>query len=75
MGSRSRHTAQEEDAFCLLEINVLWCEKCKSIPEQGTGALHERDGFMRMGNCGDILKQILKTSVKAWSQMGLPNGQ
>ncbi|CDQ70167.1 unnamed protein product [Oncorhynchus mykiss] len=20
--------------FCLLEINVFWCEKCKSIPEQ-----------------------------------------
>ena len=31
---RSRHTAQEGDAFCLLEMNVLWCEKCKSIPEQ-----------------------------------------
>uniref|UniRef100_A0A4W5Q964 XRCC4 N-terminal domain-containing protein n=1 Tax=Hucho hucho TaxID=62062 RepID=A0A4W5Q964_9TELE len=34
MGPRSRHTAQEGDAFCLLEMNVLWCEKCKSIPEQ-----------------------------------------
>ena len=31
---RSRHTAQEGDAFCLLEMNVLYCEKCKSIPEQ-----------------------------------------
>uniref|UniRef100_A0A4W5R4R9 Transcription factor BTF3 n=1 Tax=Hucho hucho TaxID=62062 RepID=A0A4W5R4R9_9TELE len=29
-----RHTTQEGDAFCLLEMNVLWCEKCKSIPEQ-----------------------------------------
>ena len=27
------HTAQEGDSFCLLEMNVLWCEKCKSIPE------------------------------------------
>ena len=34
MGPRSRHTAQEGDAFCLLELNILWCEKCKSIPEQ-----------------------------------------
>ena len=32
MGPRSRHTTQEGDAFCLLEMNVLWCEKCKSIP-------------------------------------------
>ena len=30
MEPRSRHTAQERDAFCLLEMNVLWCEKCKS---------------------------------------------
>jgi hypothetical protein len=28
------HTAREGDAFCLLEMNVLWCEKCKSIPAQ-----------------------------------------
>ena len=32
--TRSRHTAQEGDAFCFLEINVHWGEKCKSIPEQ-----------------------------------------
>jgi hypothetical protein len=34
MGPRSRHTTQEGDAFCLLEIHVLLCKKCKSIPEQ-----------------------------------------
>ena len=34
MGPCSHHTAQEGDAFCLLEMNILWCEKCKSIPEQ-----------------------------------------
>ena len=34
MGPHSRHSAQEGDAFCLLDMNVLWCEKCKSIPEQ-----------------------------------------
>ena len=34
MGPRSCHTSQGGDAFCLLEMNVLWCEKCKSIPEQ-----------------------------------------
>ena len=33
MGPHSRHTAQDGEVFCLLEINVLWCEKCKSIPE------------------------------------------
>ena len=26
MGPRSRHTAQEGDVVCLLEMNVLWCE-------------------------------------------------
>ena len=25
MGPRSHHTAQEGGAFCLLEMNVLWC--------------------------------------------------
>lgn len=34
MGPCSHHTAQEGEAFCLLEMNVVWCEKCKSIPEQ-----------------------------------------
>ena len=34
MGPRSRHTAQEGDAFRLLEMNVRWCEICKSIQEQ-----------------------------------------
>ena len=34
MGTHSRQTAQEGDAFCLLEMNVLWCKKYKSIPEQ-----------------------------------------
>ena len=24
---RSHHTSQEGNAFCLLEMNVLWCEK------------------------------------------------
>ena len=32
MQPRSRHTAGE--GFCLLEMNILWCEKCKSIPER-----------------------------------------
>ena len=42
----------------------------------GTGALHKIDGIKRQENYVDILKQHLKTSeVKAWSQMGLPNGQ
>ena len=41
----------------------------------GTGALHKIDGIMRQENYVDILKQHLKTSVKAWSQIGLPNGR
>ena len=32
MGRRSRHTTQE--VLCLLEMNVRWCKKGKSIPEQ-----------------------------------------
>ena len=32
MGPRRRLTAQEGDAFCLLEMNVHRCEMCKSIP-------------------------------------------
>ena len=41
----------------------------------GTGALHKIDGIMREENCVDILKQDISQEVKAWSQMGLPNGQ
>ena len=32
------------DAFCLLEINVLWYEKCKSIPEQQQGPCEDAGG-------------------------------
>ena len=41
MGPRSRHTTQEGDVFCLLEMNVLWCEKCKSIPKDLVKMLEE----------------------------------
>ena len=44
----------------------------------GIGALHKIDGFMRMENlCGYIeaTYQVISQEVKAWSQMGLPNGQ
>uniref|UniRef100_A0AAZ3SLX5 Transposase Tc1-like domain-containing protein n=1 Tax=Oncorhynchus tshawytscha TaxID=74940 RepID=A0AAZ3SLX5_ONCTS len=51
-------------------IMLWWC-----FAAGGTGALHKIDDIMRMENYVDILKQHLKTSVKAWSQMGLPNGQ
>ena len=34
MGPHSRRTCQEGDAFCLLEMNVLWYKMCKSIPEE-----------------------------------------
>ena len=40
--------------------------------------LHKIDGFMRMENyCGYIeaSSQNISQEVKAWSQMGLPNGQ
>jgi predicted molibdopterin-dependent oxidoreductase YjgC len=33
MGPHSHHTTQEGDAFCLLEMNGRWCEKCESIQE------------------------------------------
>ena len=32
MGPHSHHTTQEGDAFCLLEINVLWCENMQITP-------------------------------------------
>jgi hypothetical protein len=46
----------------------------------GTGALHKIDGIMSEEKYVDILKQHLKTSVKAWLQIawlqiGIPNGQ
>jgi hypothetical protein len=41
----------------------------------GTGAHQKIDGIMREENDVAILKQHLKTSVKAWSQMSLPSGQ
>jgi hypothetical protein len=41
----------------------------------GTGALQKIDDIIRQEHYVDILKQYHKTSVKAWSQMGLPNGQ
>jgi hypothetical protein len=42
-----------------------------------TGALHKIDGIMRQENHVDILKQHqdISQEVKAWLQMGLPNGQ
>ncbi|KAJ8353442.1 hypothetical protein SKAU_G00210090 [Synaphobranchus kaupii] len=44
MGPRSRNTAQEGDSFCLLEMNVLWCEKCKSIPAKDLVKMLEGTG-------------------------------
>jgi hypothetical protein len=44
----------------------------------GTGALDKIDGIMREENYVDILKQTsqdISQKVKAWSQMGFPNGQ
>ena len=44
----------------------------------GTGALHKIDGIMRKENDVDIIEatsQDISQEVKAWSQMGLPNGQ
>jgi hypothetical protein len=43
----------------------------------GTGALHKIDGIMRKENCGFIeaTSQDMSQEVKAWLQMGLPNGQ
>ena len=43
----------------------------------GTCAHHKIDGIMRMETYVDILKQHqdISQEVKAWSQMGLPNGQ
>jgi hypothetical protein len=37
----------------------------------GTGALHKIDGIMRQ----EATSQNISQKVKAWSQIGLPNGQ
>ena len=52
---------------------MLW----KCFAAGGTGALHKIDCIMRRENCGYIEATSQDTSqeVKAWSQMGLPNGQ
>ena len=42
----------------------------------GTGALHKIDGIIRQENYVDeATSQDISQEVKAWSQMGLPNGQ
>ena len=44
----------------------------------GTGALHKMDDIMREDNYVDIIEaasQDISQEVKAWLQMGLPNGQ
>jgi hypothetical protein len=45
MGPHSGHTAQEGEAFFLQEMNVLWCEKRKSIPEQ------QQNEVLKMKDC------------------------
>jgi hypothetical protein len=52
---------------------LWWC-----VAAGGTGALHKIDGIVREGKlCGYIeaTSQDISQEVKAWSQMGLPNGQ
>ena len=44
MGPHSRHTAQEGDAFCLLEMNVLWCEKCNQSQNNSKGPCEDAGG-------------------------------
>jgi hypothetical protein len=43
----------------------------------GTGALHKIDGIMRRELCSYIeaTSQDISQEVKAWSEMGFPNGQ
>ena len=39
MTMSSRHTTQEEDGFCVPEMNLFWCETCASTPEQKQNTL------------------------------------
>ena len=41
----------------------------------GTSALHKLDGIMTKEKYVGILKQYISQKDKAWSKMGLPNGQ
>lgn len=34
MGPGRCHTAQEGDALCFLEVNMVSCKRCKSLPQQ-----------------------------------------
>jgi hypothetical protein len=49
---------------------LWWC-----FAAGGTGAPHKIDGFMRKENVDLLKHQGISQEVKAWSQMGLPNGQ
>ena len=51
---------------------------CGCFAAGETGAVHKIDGIMRDGKlCGYIeaTSQVISQEDKAWSQMGLPNGQ
>ena len=41
----------------------------------GTGALHKIDGITKLCGYIEATSQDISQEVKAWSQMGLPNGQ
>ena len=51
---------------------ILWV----GFAAGGAGALHKIDGIMMMENCENIeaTSPDISEEVKAWSQMGLPNG-
>uniref|UniRef100_A0AAZ3RB74 Transposase Tc1-like domain-containing protein n=1 Tax=Oncorhynchus tshawytscha TaxID=74940 RepID=A0AAZ3RB74_ONCTS len=49
MGPRSRHTAQEGVTLCLLEMNLLWCEKVQINPRT---------------TAKDLVKMLVETGTK-----------
>jgi hypothetical protein len=44
MGPRSRHTAQEGDAVCLLEMNILWSESANHSQNISKGPFEDAGG-------------------------------
>ena len=41
---KHRHTAQEGDAFCLLEMSVLWCESANQSQNSSIGPCEDAGG-------------------------------
>uniref|UniRef100_A0AAZ3RNJ1 HBS1-like protein n=1 Tax=Oncorhynchus tshawytscha TaxID=74940 RepID=A0AAZ3RNJ1_ONCTS len=73
MGPHSRHTAQEGDAFCLLEMNVLYPEtpsKRPETPSKGFGGAEEPPSVPTPGRTPGKAKQQLNVRAELEKRQG-----